>query len=64
MQDIIRKINDKSKDRFTFCAELINEFNLKKVAELVKIGEKWLITDVTDVKTFIDASNKSINISN
>ena len=34
MQDIIRKINDKSKDRFTFCAELINEFNLKKVAEL------------------------------
>ena len=34
MKDIIRKINDKSKDRFTFCSELINEFNLKKVAEL------------------------------
>jgi len=34
MQEIIRKINDNSKDRFSFCIELINEFNLKKVAEL------------------------------
>ena len=34
MQEIIRKINDNSKDRFSFCIELINEFNLKNVAEL------------------------------
>jgi len=34
MQDTISKIIEKSRDRFTFCIELINEFNLKTVAEL------------------------------
>ena len=34
MQEAIRKINDRSNDRFTFCIELINEFSLKNIAEL------------------------------
>ena len=34
MQEVIRKINDRSNDRFTFCIELINEFSLKNIAEL------------------------------
>lgn len=34
MEKIIRDIIEKSQDRFSFCVELINAFNLKNVAEL------------------------------
>lgn len=56
MNETIIKIVDRSKDRYTFCKELVEEFNLKNVAELgVYRGDfaKYLLENTKSIDRYL-----------